>query len=66
MKRYYESVIISEEVVAFFYLEKGTFMKNNKLLKLILAALFLALSYIMPYMTGQIPENTSIFLTSMT
>ena len=31
-------------------------MKNNKLLKLILSALFLALSYIMPYMTGQIPE----------
>ena len=32
-------------------------MKNrNKLLKLSLAALFLALAYILPFMTGQIPE----------
>ena len=32
-------------------------MKNRvNLLKIILAALFLALSYIMPFMTGQIPE----------
>lgn len=31
-------------------------MKNKKLLKMILAALFLALSFVMPYLTGQIPE----------
>ncbi len=32
-------------------------MKNhNKLLKMILAALFLALAYVMPFITGQIPE----------
>jgi LytS/YehU family sensor histidine kinase len=32
-------------------------MKNRvNLLKMILAALFLALSYVMPFMTGQIPE----------
>ena len=32
-------------------------MKKNKgLLKMILAALFLALAYVMPYLTGQIPE----------
>jgi len=32
-------------------------MKNqNKLLKMTLAALFLALSYTMPFLTGQIPE----------
>lgn len=32
-------------------------MKNqNKLFKMILAALFLALSYVMPFLTGQIPE----------
>ena len=32
-------------------------MKNhNKLLKAILAALFLALAYVMPFLTGQIPE----------
>ena len=32
-------------------------MKNrDKLLKMILAALFLALAYVLPFMTGQIPE----------
>ena len=36
-------------------------MKNhNKLLKLILAALFLALAYVMPFLTGQIPEIGSM------
>lgn len=30
--------------------------KHNKLLKMILAALFLALAYVMPFLTGQIPE----------
>lgn len=30
--------------------------KQNSLLKMILAALFLALSYVMPFLTGQIPE----------
>ena len=29
---------------------------NKKLLKMILAALFLALAYVMPFLTGQIPE----------
>lgn len=31
-------------------------MKNNRLLKMVLAALFLALAYVLPFMTGQIPE----------
>ena len=31
-------------------------MKNKKLQKLILSALFLALSYLLPFLTGQIPE----------
>lgn len=32
-------------------------MKNNKsLMKMILAAVFLALAYVMPFLTGQIPE----------
>lgn len=31
-------------------------MKKNKLFKMILAALFLALAYVMPFLTGQIPE----------
>lgn len=36
-------------------------MKNhNNLLKLILAALFLALAYLMPFLTGQIPEIGSM------
>ncbi len=30
--------------------------KHNSILKLILAALFLALAYVMPFFTGQIPE----------
>lgn len=29
---------------------------HNKLLKMMLAALFLALAYVMPFLTGQIPE----------
>ena len=29
---------------------------HNRLLKMILAALFLALAYVMPFLTGQIPE----------
>ena len=29
---------------------------QNKLLKIILSALFLAIAYVMPYLTGQIPE----------
>ena len=34
--------------------------KHNNLLKMILAALFLALAYIMPFLTGQIPEIGSM------
>ena len=30
--------------------------KHNNLLKMILAALFLAIAYVMPFLTGQIPE----------
>lgn len=36
-------------------------MKNhNKILKMILAALFLALAYVLPFLTGQIPEIGSM------
>lgn len=31
-------------------------IKSNKLLKPVLSALFLAISYVMPFLTGQIPE----------
>ena len=34
--------------------------RHNALLRLILAALFLALAYIMPFLTGQIPEVGSM------
>ncbi|MBE5817211.1 MAG: ECF transporter S component [Clostridiales bacterium] len=34
--------------------------RNNKLLKMILSALFLALAYVMPFLTGQIPEVGSM------
>ncbi len=36
-------------------------MRNyNKILKMVLAALFLALAYVMPFLTGQIPEIGSM------
>lgn len=36
-------------------------MKNNsRLIKMVLAAFFLALSYVMPFLTGQIPEIGSM------
>ena len=35
-------------------------MKNNKILKMVLAALFLALAYVLPFLTGQIPEIGSM------
>lgn len=34
--------------------------KNNNLFRMVLAALFLALSYVMPFLTGQIPEIGSM------
>lgn len=33
---------------------------NNKILKMVLAALFLALAYVLPFLTGQIPEIGSM------
>lgn len=35
-------------------------MKNNNLLKMILSAFFLALAFVMPFLTGQIPEIGSM------
>ncbi len=35
-------------------------MRNNNTLKLILTALFLALTYVLPFLTGQIPEIGSM------
>lgn len=42
-------------------IQKGIRMKNrNKILKMVLSALFLALAYVTPYLTGQIPEIGSM------
>ena len=38
------------------WLIEGRFMKKNNLFKTILSALFLALAYVMPFITGQVPE----------
>ena len=35
-------------------------MNKNKLLKMILSALFLALAYVMPFLTGQVPQIGSM------
>ena len=35
-------------------------MKNNRLHKMILSALFLALAFVMPFLTGQVPEIGSM------
>lgn len=34
--------------------------KHNQLLKMILSALFLALAYVLPFLTGQIPQIGSM------
>jgi LytS/YehU family sensor histidine kinase len=52
-------------MMAPFYILKGFSMKtrnylHNYLLKLVLASLFLALAYVMPFLTGQIPEIGSM------
>ena len=44
-----------------FILQEGTKMKrNNKIKKLTLSAMFLALAYVMPFLTGQIPQIGSM------
>lgn len=35
-------------------------MNNNKLLKMTLSALFLAIAYVLPFLTGQIPKVSSM------
>ena len=41
---------------AFIFLGEQMMKKQNPLMKLILAAMFLALAYVMPFLTGQIPQ----------
>ena len=56
--RYYEGVVFSEEITApFCVYRKEVFMKNQKsILKLSLSAMLLALAFVMPFLTGQIPQ----------
>lgn len=53
-----KGVIFSEENSGALFVSRKelTMKRHNSLVKLILAAFFLALSYVMPYLTGQIPE----------
>ena len=39
---------------------QGDFMKRSSLLKIILSGLFLALAFVLPFLTGQIPEIGSM------
>ena len=47
-------------VMALFVLRRMFMKKNNSLLKLVFSALFLALAFVMPFLTGQIPEIGSM------
>ena len=59
--RYYEGVVFSEEITAPFLYGKDTSMKSKKLvLNLSLSGIFLALAYVIPFLTGQIPEIGSM------
>jgi thiamine transporter ThiT len=62
IQRCYEGVIISEGIVALFSHYERKYMKkrHNRLLRLILAAFFLALAFVLPFLTGQIPEIGSM------
>lgn len=47
-------------VMALFVLRRMFMKKNNSLLKLVFSALFLALAFVIPFLTGQIPEIGSM------
>lgn len=47
-------------VMALFVLRRMFMKKNNSLLRLVFSALFLALAFVMPFLTGQIPEIGSM------
>lgn len=54
--------MISEGIMMPFCIKRKVFcMKNkNRILKMVFAAFFLALAYVMPFLTGQIPEIGSM------
>lgn len=57
-KRYYEGVVIPLRGVThlFCFREGKNMKKNNHLIRLVLSSMFLALAYVLPFLTGQIPE----------
>lgn len=46
-------------MMAFFYREN--MKRRNRILKLVLSGLFLALAFVLPFLTGQIPEIGNMF-----
>ena len=61
-ERYFEGVeIFLKEISAPFLYGKELFMKKkNSILNMALAAMFLALAFVMPFLTGQIPQIGSM------
>ena len=51
--------MISEEMMAPFF-ERYCMKKQTKVYKMVLSALFLALAFVLPFLTGQIPEIGSM------
>ncbi len=61
--RCYEGVVFSEEITAPFFVlqkKKGLLMKKNNTLNIALSAMFLALAFVMPFLTGQVPQIGSM------
>ena len=46
--------------IPFFIAERNLKMKRNEIMKLTLSAMFLALAFVMPFLTGQIPQIGSM------
>lgn len=56
--RYYEGVdfFLQEKSAPFLYRKEILMKKKNTVLNMSLAAMFLALAFVMPFLTGQIPQ----------
>lgn len=57
--RCYEGVVFPEGITAPFYVVKRkeqSMKKQNSIVRLALASMFLALAFVMPFLTGQIPQ----------
>ena len=54
--RYHEGIIFSARKDDAFFIAEGVIMKKNSILKLVYAAVCLALAMVLPFLTGQIPQ----------